>query len=341
MDWKRDSSEVRAIWPYPIRENAVKLDVEARLDGGTTSSEDFHQTNWSPGTAAGLVDAKAVWDIYLLDVSWAEVMVRCSFVVDDPTGLKNGVLPPGQDIPLLFSLLLRCDSTRWRKALTCPFGNGSGSVDFSLSRADIVGDVELQPLVVLAASPTAATAGWASRKVAKVATGFPVYLRPDEPPEGPGRGIEVKWQRFDDSIANALYSLQIIDDQKVRILLNNRHPALQTVMDSRSKVRNEKTLLRDSLFSFIAGDVWLHLADAASNSVPEEGEELPKLYDKILRILSRRLEMDREDIKSLFGSDSDTLERAKLHTRLQNYLSVAEKAEDVVLATPAKVAGGD
>jgi hypothetical protein len=341
MNWKRDSSELWAIWPYPIRENAVKLDVEARLDGGAASLEDFHKTNWSPGTDAGLVDAKAVWDIYLLDVSWTEVIVRCSFVVDDPAGLKNGVLPPGHDIPLLFSLLLRCDNTRWRKAVTCPFGSGSGSVDFSLSRTDVAVDLELQPLVVLAASPTTATAGWASRKVAKVATGFPVYLRLDEPPEGPGRGIEVKWQRFDDSIANALYSLEIVDEQKVRLLLNNRHPALQPVMDSRSKVRNEKTLLRDSLFSFIAGDVWMHLADVASNCVPEEGEESPELYDKILRTLSRRLEMDRDDIKSLFGIDSDTLERAKLHTQLQNYLSVAEKAEDVVLTIPAKVAGGD
>lgn len=341
MNWKRDSSELRAIWPYPIRENVVKLDVAARLDGGTTSSEDFHKTNWSPGTAAGLADAEAVWDIYLLAVSWADVIVRCSFVVDDATGLKNSALPPGQGIPFLFSLLLRCDSTRWRKAVTCPFGSGSGSVDFSLSRTDIAGDLELQPLVVLAASPTTATAGWASRKAAKVATGFPVYLRLDEPPEGPGKGIEVQWQRFDDSVAGALYSLEIIDEQKVRLLLNNRHPALQLVMDSRSKVRNEKTSLRDSLFSFIAGDVWLHLADAASNSKPEEGEELPELYDKILRTLSHRLEMDREDIKSLFDSDSDTLERAKLHTQLQNYLSVAEKAEDVVLAIPAKVAGGD
>lgn len=341
MNWKRDSSELRAIWPYPISENAVKLNVEAHLDGGTTSPEGFHRTNWLPGADASLVDAKAVWDIYILDVSWTEVIVRCSFVVDDPTALKNCVLPPGQDIPLLFSLLLRCYSTRWRKAVTCPFGSGSGMVDFSLSRTDIAGDLELQPLVVLAASRTTATAGWASQKVAKVATGFPVYLRLDEPPEGPGRGIEVKWQRFDDSIAKALYSLQIIDEQKVRLLLNNRHPALQAVMDSRSKARNEKTLLRDALFSFIAGDVWLHLADVASNSALEAGDELPELYDRILRTLSRRLEMDREDIESLFGSDSDIHGRAKLHTQLQNYLSVAEKAEDVVLTTPAREAGGD
>ena len=340
MNWKRDSSELRAIWPYPIRENSVKLDVEAHLDGEAMSSQDFHKTNWSSGTDAGLIDAKAVWDIYLLDVSWTEVILRCSFVVDDPTGLKNSVLPPGQDIPLLFSLLLRCDNTRWRRAVTCPFGSGSGSVDFSLSRTDVAGDLELQPLVVLADSPATATAGWAAWKVAKVATGFPVYLRLDEPAEGPGRGIEVKWERFDDSIANALYSLEIIDEQRVRLLLNNRHAALEPVMDGRSKVRNEKTLLRDSLFSFIAADVWLHLADAAS-SVPEEGEEFPELYNRILRTISRRLEMDREDIKSVFGGDSDMLERAKLHTRLQNYLSVAERAEDVILAIPAKAAGGD
>ena len=132
-----------------------------------------------------------------------------------------------------------------------------------------------------------------------------------------------------------------IDEEKVRLLLNNRYAALKPVMDSRSKVKNRKTLLRDSLFSFIAADVWMHLADAASSSVQEEGEELPQLYDKILRALSGRLEMDREDIKSAFRSDSDTLERAKLHTQLQNYLSLAAKTQDVILAIPAKGAGGN
>ena len=151
----------------------------------------------------------------------------------------------------------------------------------------------------------------------------------------------MKWQRFDDSIASALYTLEIIEDQKVRLLLNNRYPALQPVMDSRSKVRNERTLLRDSLFSFIAADVWLHLADAASNSVPEEGEELPELYDRILRTLSRRLGVDREDIRSSFSNDSNALDRARLRTQLQDYLSVAEKAEDVVLTTSAREVGGD
>ena len=339
MKWKRDSSELRTIWPYPVRENVVKLDVNAHLEGSSMSSDDFHKENWLPGAKAGLVDSKAAWDIYRLGVSWTDVIVKCSFVVDDPVGLRNGVLPPGQGVPLLFALLLRCDSTRWRGAVTCPFGEGTGNIDFSVSRAKIAGELEVQPMVVLASDPAPAAVGWASRKAAKVATGFTVYLRPDEPPEGPGRGIEVKWQKFDDSTADALYRLEIVDDRKVRLFLNNRHPAVQPVMDSRSKVRSQKTLLRDALFSFIAGDVWLHLADAAANSVPEEEEKLPELYDNVLRILSRRLGVDREDIKSSFGNDSAPLERAKLHTRLQNYLAVAVKAEDIVLAAPA--AGGN
>ena len=338
MKWKRDSSELRAVWPYPVKENVVKLDVAGHLDGVTTSSAAFEKANWLPGADDGLVDAKAVWDIYLLDVSWTEATIHCSFEIMDPTALKNDVLPPDQDTPLLFALLLRCDNTRWRKAVTCAIVDGSGSVHFSVSRDDIAGDLELQPLVVLGTHSVTATAGWATRKFAKVATGFPVYLRTDEPPEGPGRGIEVKWQRFDESIANALYNLQIMDEEKPQLLLNNRYPGLQTVLDSISKIKNEKTLLRDSLFSYIAADVWLHLADAASNCAPEEGEELPRLYDQILRTLSHRLGIDREDVRSLFEKDTEALQRAKLHTRLQHYLSVAEKAEDVALA---RVAGGD
>ena len=344
MKWKRDSSELRTIWPYPMRENVVKLDINARLEGGTMSSEDFQKKNWLPGTKAGLVNGKVAWDIYRLGISWTDVMVQCSFAVDDPVGLRDDVLPPGQDVPLLFALLLRCDSTRWRRAIACPFGEGTGSIDFSVSRADIAGELEVQPMVVLAYTPAPATGVWASRKAAKVATGFSVYLRSDEPPKGPGRGIEVQWQRFDDSIADALYSLQIVDDRKVCLFLNNRHPAVQPVMDNRSKVKSEKTLLRDTLFSFIASDVWLHLADAAANaanSVPEEEEKLPELYDNVLRILTHRLGIDREDIISSFRNDSNALERSKLHTRLQNHLAVAVKAEDIVLAAPQKAAGGD
>lgn len=331
MEWKRDSSELRTAWPYPVMEHVVKLHVEARLDGEPSSSEGFKRTNWAPGTTTDLVDASAVWDIYLLDISWERIAVRCSLTVDDPAGLKSAVLPPNHAVPLEFSLLLRCYGTRWRKAVTSPFNSGSASIDFSISRAHIAGDVELQPLIILADAPSDPVAGWAGRQAAKVATGYSVYLRPDEPLEGPGRGIEVKWERFDDSIANALHRLEIIDNEKVRLLLNNRHPGLRPVLDSRSRARNERTVLRDSVFSFIAADVWQHLADAASNSMPEEGEESPELFDRILRTLSRRLEMDKEDIRSLFDGDTDAEERAKLHTKLQSYLSVAGNAEDVVL----------
>lgn len=342
-NWTRDSSELRAVWPYPTKENIVKLDVEAHLDGEHTASAAFHKTNWLPGATAGLVDANAAWDVYLLDVSWTEVTARCSFLVDDPDGLRNTVLPPAQDTPLLFSLLLRCDNTRWRKAVTCPLGSGSGSVDLSFARTDVAGDLELQPLVVLGAPPTTTVTGWACRKAAKVATGFPVYLRLDQPLQGPGTGIKVEWHKFDDRIAKALYDLQIVDDKDVLLRLNNRHPTLKPVIDATSKARNQKTLVRDCLFSLIAGDVWMHLADAASNSAREqdEGEELPQLYDRILQIISRRLEIDREEVVSLFGSDSDMRGRAELHTRLQDYLSVAPKTEDIVLAMPAKAAGGD
>lgn len=341
MDWKRDSSELRTIWPYPVMENVVKLEINARLQGCAIPPDDFQKKNWLPGAVAGLVDGKAAWDIYLLDVSWTDMVVQCSFTVDDPVALRKGVLPPDQDIPLSFALLLRCDSTRWRQAITCPFSNGTGSVEFSVSRADIAGALEAQPLVILSSAPTLATGSWATRKAAKVATGFPMYFHADEPLEGPGRGIKIQWERFDDSIADALYRLEIKEDQEVCLWLNNRRPAIQPVMDSKSKVKNAKNMLRDTLFSFIAGDVWLHLADAAANSELEEGDELPELYDKILRVLSRRLGIDREDIESSFSDDSDALDKAGLHTRLQNYLAVAEKVENIALTAPEKSTGGD
>jgi len=342
VQWRRDASEVRAVWPYPVKENVIKVEVNAQLmDGSTPSSELQQISNWLPGRGTNLADKKAALNMYSFGVSWTNVAVECSISVDDPDSLKKDVLPPGQDVPLSFALLLRCDNTRWRKAVTSPFGSGNANLVFSLARSDVAGEIEIQPFVILAAAPSSAAGVWARRKAARVATGFPIYFRADEPLEGPGRGIEVKWLKFEDPIADALYRLDITNDSEVRLYLNNGHPALEPIMDSRSRVRNERTILRDALFSFIATDVWLQLGDAAAHSTPqEEDEELPQLYDSVLKFLSRRLGLDREVIASYFIAGSEALKRAELQARLQDHLAVAEKAENIVVAAPEKAAGG-
>lgn len=340
MKWKKDSTEHRTIWPYPVAENVVKLEVNAQLKDNGTALEDFVEKNWLPGAAGSSIDRKATWDIFGLGASWNDVAVECAISVDDPDALKKYIFPPGKDVPLSFALLLRCNDTRWRKAVTCAFDGGKGNVKFSLSRPEIAGVVEIYPLVLLAAATGFPTAGWARRKVAKVATGFPVYFRADEPLDRPGGGIDVKWEEFPNELAAALYRLDIADDKKVCIYLNSRYPTLQPIMDNKSKVKTQKTLLRDALFALIAGNVWLLLADAAAHSTPEEGDELPELYDSILKVLSRRLKIDREDILSAFNTDSDALQRAKLHASIQDFLAVAEKSESLILTGPEKTAQG-
>jgi len=342
VEWRRDASELRTVWPYPVKENVVKLQVSARLkDGSIPSSELLQESNWLLGRGANLADKRAVLNIYSLGVSWTDMAVECSISVDDPDGLRRDVLPPGQDVPLSFALLLRCDNTRWRKAVTSPFESGKADLAFSLERSHLAGEIEIQPFVTLAVAPASTAGVWARRKAARVATGFTIYVRADEPLEGPGRGIDVKWVKFEDQIAGALHRLEIVDDSKVSLYLNSGYPALEPILDNRSRVRNERTILRDALFSFIAADVWLQLGDAAAHWVPEEEEELPQLYDRVLKFLSRQLGLDREVIKSYFTTASEALKRAELQTRLQNYLVVAGKAESIVLTAPTKAAGGD
>jgi len=342
VEWRRDASELRTVWPYPVKENVVKLEVSARLKNGSIpSGELLQESNWLLGHGANLADKRAVLNIYNLGVSWTDIAVECSMSVDDPDGLKKDILPPGQDVPLWFALLLRCDNTRWRKAVTAPFASGKANLAFSLERLNVAGEIEIQPFVILAVATTSTAGVWARRKAARVGTGFTIYIRADEPLEGPGRGIDVKWVKFEDPIAGALHRLEIVDDSKVSLYLNSGYPALEPILDNRSRVRNERTILRDALFSFIATDVWLQLGDAAAHWAPQEEEGLPQLYDRVLKFLSRQLGIDREVIESYFITGSEALKRVELQTRLQNYLSVAGKAESIVLTAPTKAAGGD
>jgi hypothetical protein len=345
MEWRRDASELRTIWPYPVKENVIKLQINARLMNGIIPSSELPQeSNWLPGQGTKLADKRTALEAYSLGESWTEVALECSVSVDDPKSMKEEVLPPGYDAPLSFALLLKCDSTRWRKAVTSPFDSGTANLAFSIARSDVAGDVEIEPFVILTTSTTSTTGIWAHRKAARVATGFPMYFRADEPPQGLGRGIEVKWAKFEDPIAAALYRLEIINDSKVRLYLNDGYPALEPIFNNRSRVRNEKTRVRDALFSLIATDVWFQLGDIAAHSVPqgetEEDEELPLLYDTVLKYLERRLGVDREVITSHFTNGTEGLKRAELQEQLQDYLAVAEKAESMVLTAPEKPAGG-
>lgn len=345
MEWRRDASEIRTIWPYCVKDNIIKLQADARLmNGGVPSGELLQDSNWLPGQADKLVNKRSVLDIYSSGEPWTEVAVQCELSVDDPGSLKSEVLPPGEDVPLTFALLVRCDKTRWRASVTSPFGEGKASLSFTLTRSEVAGEVEIQPLVILASPTTSVISTLAHRKAARVATGFPLYVHADESLEGPGRGIEVQWAEFGDPIESALYRLEIVEDKKVRLYLNARYPALDPIFKSRSRVRNEKTILRDALFSFIATDVWLQLGDIAayeaSQTGQEEGEQLPPLYDNVLKFLSRKLGLDRELITSYFAVESDGLKRAEFQQRLQDYLTLAGKTESIVLASPGISVGG-
>jgi len=346
MEWRRDASEVRTVWPYPVKENVIKLQINARLmDGSIPLCELPLESNWLPRQGSNLADKRATLEIYSLDKPWTEVVLECSVSIDDPDSMKEVVLPPGHSSPLSFALLLRCDNTRWRKAVISSFDDGKADLTFSIARSDVAGDVGIQPLVILAASTVPTTGVWAHWKAAKVATGFPVYFRADEPLQGPGRGIEVKWAKFNDPIAAALYRLEIISDEKAILYLNDGYPALGPVLNNRSKVRNERTIVRDAMFSFIATDVWFQLGDVAAHSVPEGGseeeEEWPALYERVLKYLERHLGLDREDIVSRFTDGSEGMRRAELQEQLQSYLALAGKAESTVLAAPEKPLGGN
>ncbi len=186
-------------------------------------------------------------------------------------------------------------------------------------RKDVVGYAIVTPTVFLSENVKNSTDPKPSMKGSRLAIGYPLHIQIDAPQESPGAGIEILWHRFQDEIGDSMYQL-IIEPPHPILRLNNRHPSLKLIFESRTKI-GSAARIRNALFSMIASDVWLQLAEYASSmeKMDLDDPEDPSvvLSRKIIRTLSRMIKQPADEIIAAFD---DHTSRSLLTLRIQHHL---------------------
>ncbi len=184
-------------------------------------------------------------------------------------------------------------------------------------RKDVVGYAIVTPTVLLSENTRAGKGPL--MKGSRLAVGFPLHIQIDAPQESPGAGIEILWHRFQDEIADSMYQL-IIEPPHPILRLNNRHPSLKLIFESRTKI-GSAARIRNALFAMIASDVWLQLAEYASAiekmDLDDPDDPTVVLSRKIIRTLSRMIKRPADEIVAAFD---DHASRSLLTLRIQHHL---------------------
>ena len=116
-----------------------------------------------------------------------------------------------------------------------------------------------------------------------------------------------------------MYQL-IIEPPHPILRLNNRHPSLKLIFESRTKI-GSAARIRNALFSMIASDVWLQLAEYASSmekmDLDDPDDPAVVLSRKIVRTLSRMIKRPADEIIAAFDDHNS---RSLLTLRIQHHL---------------------
>ena len=342
MKWTREASESKSIWPYNIREDIIKVEIKGHLSNGDGVVYPIETKNWLSGSSGGLINNNAKLNLFDTDDNWADVELNLSVSLEEVSSFKNIVLQPGINVEIQFAIFIICPATRWRTVLTQPFGEGKADFTISLKRENVVGEVQIVPLIILAQETKTEVTQWAIHKTSKIGTGFPIYVYADSPEDKPGGGLEITWEDFPEQYQNALYQLDLSTIETPHLKLNLKYrPVLGPILDSKDRRVNNKTLFRDSMNSFIAQNVWLQLAEVAAKKVAsvidettESEEEELASYTWILDKITRRIDWGQNEIVSVFNSeDIDLTELQRLQLAIQHYLSLARRQSDLVMET--------
>ena len=240
--------------------------------------------------------------------------------------------PPGKGL-----ISLRCEATRWRRAVAC---NPDGTAKVVLRRADVWGTVELKPLWIrtLTRDPIP---GYAHVAGAKLAEGRAWSVRVDRQRDAAGRFLDTRYQRFSEDVelavhADTLFRLQL-GDQPI-LWINADHERVQRALDDRG-TRGPRARVRDAVFDLIAQSVWTQLfVQAATDLAAGEGlvwgwehsvlrELLPSLSTK--RTHAARMEaleerLSRDELPDVLVELASVLQRR--HQLAQHLTKLAEEA---------------
>ncbi len=310
-NWLKDAVERRTVWPYELSPDAVKADFTAHfLRKGKRVGEPIHEPNWKMSKKR-ITDAQARWDLTVVGHEWDQIELQVGLTVENPSQFFSP--------PCMYAVDILCKATRWRTASSRSFSTGVVFLPLKILRKDIAGYAIVTPMILLSEDQVKPDVLKPSLKGSRQALGFPLHIQVDPPQESPGAGIEILWHRFQDDIQDSMYHL-IIEPPHPILRLNNRHPSLKVIFESRTKT-GTAARIRNALFAMIATDVWIQLAEYASHieklDIDDPEDPSVVLSRKIIRTLARMIKRPQDEIVSAF---EDRSSQTLLTLRVQHHL---------------------
>lgn len=308
MTWLKEALERRTVSPFQLTSAPILGRVSGSLLSGSTTvvQQKFDTFKVHRGK---VLDAGARWTVFQEERDWDEASLDFTLSITDASVFSG--------VPCLYGLHALCKKTRWRKAEIGEFNSDSGLLSIRIPRSEVAGEVIVAPFIL--------HAGGAPEDLLKgkrLAGGFTASLLIDPPADRFGSGLELRWYAFPEDLQNSLFYLDLDSDSPM-LLINKKHPALRTIFEDRSKT-GARSQIRNSLFSFIAVDVWMQLAQFAGEiaRLQLEDEQDPKvmLSRKIIRSLWKMLHLREDEIMHCAG---DAAERSRLHRLLQHHFRLA------------------
>jgi hypothetical protein len=310
-NWLKDAVERRTVWPYELSSDPVKADFTAHfLRKGKRVGEPIREQNWKLSKKR-ITDAHARWDLTVAGFEWDQIELQIGLTIENPSQFFS--------LPCMYAADILCKATRWRAASSKNFSTGTVFVQLKILKKDIAGYAIVTPMILLSNDVVKPGVLKPSLRGSRLAIGFPLHIQIDPPQESPGAGIEILWHRFQDDIQDSMYHL-IIEPPHPILRLNNRHPSLKVIFESRTKT-GTAAKIRNAMFAMIATDVWIQLAEYASGiekmDLDDPQDPSVVLSRKIIRTLARMIKRPQDEIVSAF---EDVSSRTALTLRVQHYL---------------------
>ncbi|HJZ11181.1 MAG TPA: hypothetical protein VJ521_03470, partial [Acidobacteriota bacterium] len=115
MAWRKDATERRAIWPYPVFENQIKLEVSGVLvskSGGRASAPAdganlFHGKNWMREKNS-LNSAFLNWKVYQESAPWDRMQLELTMSMHKPELFLEHAFPSGKVPQCVFAIDALC-----------------------------------------------------------------------------------------------------------------------------------------------------------------------------------------------------------------------------------------
>ena len=305
-------------WPYGFDELALVLEPDrAMLDGKHDVTVAYHAERHLLDLSAQPFETV---EIELRLVVPAELIPRV-FPADELTA------PSGRLV-----VLQRCRHTRLRRAHDVgPVHEGVNHVAISIDRRDVLGTVELTPVLVRSSARSNERDGFASARTSRLASGRALEVRFEELGTPPGEFLDLRYESFKVGpprfpFPTALYQLEFADTPTLWI--NSDHARVRAILDASGTV-GRAARARDVVFGQIAHAVWSRLFWRSARDLVATGDVIYPWQDAVLDRLLKHVYPDSPDHTSriealrqdILVHDEDSV-HARLDGALQDLLEL-------------------